>query len=137
MQRIGEEIVQQRDQLLGQLLVEEQAHESGGWGSRGSAFAFSRVRQAGPDIFARELGKIGQDPVFRHPTRQIPENIAHRDSGTANARLSKPDCRIDGDAIRDTHGPSLRQVVTGRQKLNPWTGVRSVTQVQLPPLRGA
>jgi hypothetical protein len=64
VQGIGEEIVQCRHQLFGQLFVEEQARDSGGRNPQCAALAFSCIRQACPDVFPRELRRIGEDLIF-------------------------------------------------------------------------
>ncbi len=55
---------------------------------RQPALPVGGIRQAGPNIFFRQFGVIGEDFLVRHPCRQPAEHIADGDAHTANARFS-------------------------------------------------
>ena len=51
MRGLGEQVAQEADELLGQGLVEEKAHQSGRRQADGSTLSFGRVGQAGSNVF--------------------------------------------------------------------------------------
>jgi len=83
--------------------VEEQAHSSRR-DADGSALSLGRVGQACADVIGRELREIGQDLGLGHSAGQLPQDVAHGYTGTADARLSEPDGRIEADAVHGAHG---------------------------------
>jgi hypothetical protein len=64
MQRVGKQIAQDRHELFGQLLVEEQTHDSGGRGTHCATLTLGGIGQTRPDVFSGELRKVCQDLVF-------------------------------------------------------------------------
>jgi hypothetical protein len=78
---------------------------------QGTALAFGRVRETSPDVVARQLREIGQHLCLRHATCQIAQDVANRNAGASNARLTKSDGRIHGDSVEQVHRRSLRQLI--------------------------
>ena len=60
--------------------------------------AASRGHQARVNVLTRQLIKIKEDFLKRHPARKPAQNIAHRDARVAHARLAKALFRIDRDS---------------------------------------
>ena len=69
----------------------------------GPTLALSRVCQASPNVFARQLWEFFDQLLLRNAAREVSEHIANRNAGAAHARLSKPDRRINGDALQRIH----------------------------------
>lgn len=109
VQRLGKELFERRHQLFRQLFVEEEAHDSGGRDTQCATFALSGVGQARPDVFSSELREFRQDLIFRHPARQVPEDVTDRDASAPDAGLAESHIRRDRDALQATHTPSVRQ----------------------------
>lgn len=107
MQGLGKIVAEQRTKVFGKLLVEEQAHGSGRRNAAQPAFAFGGVGKTSANIFERQLRKFFQQSLLRSAAREMPQYIPHCNAGSPDARLAKPDCRIDADAIEQTHASSL------------------------------
>ena len=60
--------------------------------------ALSRVHHASENVFARQLIKVKEDFLKRHPGCEPAQHVAHRDARVAHARLAKALFRIDRDS---------------------------------------
>jgi len=78
--------------------------------AEGPTLPFGGVGQARPDVVPRQLRKVPNDLVFRHPARQVAEHVADGDAGPPDAGLAEPNVRVNRDALERTHTPSLRQL---------------------------
>jgi hypothetical protein len=110
VQRIWKEVVKQRDQLFGELLVEEQAHDSRCGNRLRSSLPLRRVGETRPDVFAHQLRKILEDLIFGRPCCKIPEHVTDGNPSPTHTRLPEAHLRIDADSIEQAHDDaSLRQ----------------------------
>jgi hypothetical protein len=96
------------EQVFGQLLIEEQSHDSGRRNTLRPAFAFCGVGETGPNVFRLQLREFFEKLSLIFPSREVSEDIAHGNPSPANARLPKPDRRIDADAIEKAHTKQFR-----------------------------
>jgi hypothetical protein len=104
---VRDDIVQQCDELLGELFIEEQAHRSSGGNRVRSALAFRSVSETRPHILARQLRKIQEDLILRHPSGEVTEHVANADARATDAGLPKPDLWIDADPIEQAHAEAV------------------------------
>jgi hypothetical protein len=119
VQRIWKEVVKQREQLFGELLVEEQAHHSGSGNRLRSSLPLRRVRETRPDIFAHQLRKVLEDLIFGRACRKIPEHVTDGNPSPAYTRLAEAHLRIDADSIEQAHDhASLRQFGSNANRVN-------------------
>jgi hypothetical protein len=118
---VRDDIVQQRDELLGELFIEEQAHRSSGGNRVRSALAFRSVSETRPHILARQLRKIQEDLILRHPFGEVTEHVANADARATDAGLPKPDLWIDADPIEQAHAEAT-MLPSGRNRsaLGSW-----------------
>lgn len=75
--------------------------------------ALSRVGEACSDVLTSELRKISRHLVFRHATGEVTKDVAYRDSRATNPRLAESNVWVDGNALQQIHGRSLRQLPSG------------------------
>lgn len=108
VQRSRKHVPQQPEQVFGQLLIEEQSHDSGRRNTLRPAFAFCGVGETGPNVFRLQLREFFEKLRLIFPSREVSEDIAHGNPSPANARLPKPDRRIDADAIEKAHTKQFR-----------------------------
>jgi hypothetical protein len=119
VQRTWKEVVEQREQLFGELLVEEQAHHSGSGDRLRSSLPLRRVRETRPDVFAHQLRKVLEDLIFGRACRKIPEHITDGNPSPTYTRLAEAHLRIDADSIEQAHDyASLRQFGNNANRVN-------------------
>jgi len=86
-----------------------------GFGRRGAsllhnqllALPISRIAEAGQDVFFRQVGKIRQDLLVRHPGSEVGEHIVDGNTHSSDARLSPALARFDGYDVLILHGDSI------------------------------
>ena len=67
--------------------------------------ALSCIHQASKNVLARQLIKVKENFLKRHPGREPSQHINHRDARIAHAGLAKALFRIDRDSGGETiHG---------------------------------
>lgn len=65
-----------------------------------AALTLGRVGEAGANVVAFELGKIGQNLLLGHTSGQVFQHIADRDPRAPDTRLPESNSRIRDDAIQ-------------------------------------
>jgi hypothetical protein len=73
------------------------------------AFTVRRVGQAGQDVFASQVGKVGKESFCRHPRGEVIEDLMDRDPQSADASFPPAFARFEGDVLAVVHGPRLRR----------------------------
>ena len=112
----GIQISQSGEQRLGQVLVEQQTH----WKLRGRdrhepTLAFGGECETGENVLVGQLRKVVEDFGLGHPASQIPEHIADREAGAADAGFAEADRRVDGNALELCYGRTIRLICRDRQ----------------------
>src|SRR3990167_9356134 len=73
-------------------------------GVRQSPFPRRGEGQAGPNIVASEVRKVGQNLVLSHAASEVLQHVVHGDPRPPDAGLSAPHRRIDRDSFLPVHG---------------------------------
>jgi hypothetical protein len=110
VKRIGIEVLQCRDQGLGEILVEEKPH----WRLRGGdrqnpSLPLGGERQARQHVLVSQLGEICQELGLRGPGGEVAQNLPDGDSGAADAGLAEANILVDGYALKLIHGNMIRR----------------------------
>ncbi len=71
------------------------------------AFTLRRERQRSRDVRSLKVREICQDLLFRHPRREVHKDVVHRDPEPADAWLSAPLVRFNGDSIQVVHASTI------------------------------
>lgn len=69
-----------------------------------AVLTFRGVAEAGEDVFAGEVGEVGEDLLFGHAGREIGQDVVYGDAHAANARLAAAFAGLDGDDVVIAHG---------------------------------
>lgn len=97
---------QQDSQCGGQLVVDEEPHDSGNH-QNGVIHLRSRVGQAGLDIFPFEKRVVSQDLFLRHTRGEQIQDILNAQAIVADARAPAALLRIKRDTIQKVHADTL------------------------------
>src|SRR5438128_8159935 len=80
--------------------------------------AVRSVSQAGLDVLLSQIREVVQDLGDRHPRREILQYVAYGHAHAADARLTAPFARLDGNDLAPVHGLNRCKVPTS------WTPAR-------------
>ena len=93
-----------RDKPRGEILVAKSSICcSAGGDTHYPPFALRGKRQAGADVVARQLWKIGQDPLLAHTGGKVGKHVTDRDARSSHARLTEPNFGVYDDPITMIH----------------------------------
>ena len=68
-----------------------------------SPLAIRGEREAGPDVFARQVREVTEEVVLGHAGRQIVEHVGDRDAQATDAGLAAAFSRLDRDPVQVSH----------------------------------
>jgi hypothetical protein len=88
---------------------------------------FGGERQAGADVFGRQLGEVRQRVFHTHAAGQVIQHVAHGDAHAADARLPAPLARFDRDESGAVHAVTLNQTGVAVNKAEPLGPVTAIS----------
>jgi hypothetical protein len=68
-----------------------------------AALPIRREGQRGADVLAPQIRKVRQNVVLAHASREVVEDVVHRDPETPTTRLAAALARLDGDPLTVVH----------------------------------
>ena len=124
---IRECVADARGDRLGDVLVEEEPHESGCRVDVQSLLPLRGEGEAFEHVFVGQLWDLAHGCGFGHASREVSEHFPNGDERSAHARLAKADVWISGDAGERRHILSVPRVSLGRVGLDTVQSVNSRT----------